>query len=376
MKSENKTRNITLVTWKGVGNYGTCLQSFALNYILRKFGYNVRFLPALPKSYSIVSSFKLILSCFGIKTLRDIIRRRNLPPQDVKRETFQRDNFSEVSIYTKWQEKNLVAKTDCFITGSDQIWNTYYLFDKTYFLSFAGMKKRIAYASSIGTNSIKQEYRDKVKELLLRFNHIGVREQEAVRVLSELTGRKDIIHVLDPTFLLSPDDWKKMAVNAEYEIDLPEEYILCYLIGNNSWYKEDLQDVQTKTGVKNIIIIPSAENPDFSCEGAVIYKNACPVEFVDLLQKATFVCTDSFHATALSINHSIPFVEFMRFKDGDKTSQNSRIYDLLRHYGLMNRIYDKESDGWIAPIDYHVVQNILNDDRKQSMDYLINAIEY
>lgn len=369
-------KDVVVVTWKGEGNFGTCLQSYALNKILDKLGYQVKFLPSIPEYYSVMLDIKWFFKCLGLKKLKDAIKKRRMTILEKKRAKFHNKAYNEIVIYTKWQEKRLVSHTDCFITGSDQIWNTFYNFSPFYFLSFVGSCKRVAYASSIGTNSVKEDYKNAVRELLHKFNHIGVREKEAVRVLTDLTGRSDIIQVVDPTFLLSPNDWRELASNAEYEKELPEEYIFCYLIGNNPWYKDYLKDVHSIIGIKNIIIIPSAENPDFSCEGAITYQNASPIEFVDLLQKAKFVCTDSFHATALSINYSVPFVEFLRFKDDDMQSQNSRIYDLLNHYGLMERIYHKESSKWKDAIDYLSVQDVLSCDRQKSMDYLVNAIEH
>ncbi len=369
-------KNIVLVTWKGAGNFGTYLQSYALNKKLQDLGFNVGFLPYLPPSYSIRQQLKWLLSLFGIKKIRDVVMRFKLSKQERKNKLFQKCHYNnEITIYTKKQEIKLVNTTYCFVTGSDQIWNTYFKFDPTFFLSFVGEKKRVAYASSIGVNSVKEEYKDRVKDFLQKFNHIGVREKEAVKVLTELTGRNDIVQVVDPTFLLTSNEWKKMAEDGKYEVDLPKDYIFCYLIGNNSWYKEQLMDVKKRTGINHVIIIPSAESPDFTCEGATIYRNASPVEFIDILQNAMLVCTDSFHATALSINNSIPFVEFMRFQDCDKKSQNSRLYDLLEHYELMYRIYQKDSNQWSAPIDYQKVQEILDKDRKFSLDYLVNSIE-
>jgi hypothetical protein len=166
-----------------------------------------------------------------------------------------------------------------------------------------------------------------------------------------------------------------MSKDAMFEDILPKDYILCYLIGQNSWYKKQLYDVHMKSGIKDVIVIPAVENPTFSVEGAYIYKNASPVEFVRLLQDARLVCTDSFHATALSINHSIPFVEFMRFKDSEAESQNSRIYDVLTHYHMMDRLYQPDSVAWLESVNYEEVQNILSEDRKISTDFLINSIE-
>lgn len=360
-------KTIVLVTWKGGENYGTCLQSFALYQKLCLFGYHVRFFSGSPEKYSL--KFYINLIRFKIK-----IKKKTI--QDKKREKFQSEVFNDIVPYTPWQEKKMVSETDCFITGSDQIWNTYFRFSPKKFLSFAGDKKRVAYASSIGTNSIKFEFKELVKQYLAKFSHIGVREEEAVKVLSELTGRSDIIQVLDPTFLLTPDEWKQVARKAIYEMQLPNDYILCYLIGQNDCYKEQLQDVRKKLGVENVVIIPAAENRSFSCDNTVVYNNASPIEFVDLLQRAKYVCTDSFHATALCINHSVPFVEFMRFMDDDKKSQNSRIYDVLAHYNLKNRIYSADSLEWTKQINYHEVQRILTQDRKKSTDYLVNAIEH
>lgn len=368
-------KKVVLVTWLGRRNYGTCLQSYALHKKLELLGYHVSFLSLLPKRYTLKFIIGNYLSKIGI--LDKLLKHSNPPEnlQEVKRRAFQKKNINIIRILSKREERRLVADTDCFITGSDQIWNTYRRYNPFYFLSFAEGRKRIAYSSSIGTNSIKEEYKECVKQYLMKFSHIGVREFEAVKVLSELTGRKDIRQVLDPTFLLTPHDWKFMVKDAVYEEELPTEYIFCYLLGNNQHYKEQLLDVKHKSGISHILIIPSAENKTFSCEGTIIYKNASPIEFIDLLQRASCVCTDSFHATALSINHSIQFVEFIRFCDADPESQNSRIYDLLNHFGLLDRIYNSDSFEWLEKIDYNPIQKILEKDRRESLNYLVNAIE-
>jgi len=361
-------KNISLITWLGEGNFGTCLQSYALNTEITKLGYNVSFIESLPRKFGLYGILRQ-----GKHLICNVTKSKNL--QTTKRNIFQHKYFNLLTINTSYQLKQLIANTDCFITGSDQIWNTYVAFNPRMFLDFANDKKRVAYASSMGTNDVKEDYRESVKELLLKFNHIGVREKTAVTELSKLTGRNDIVQVLDPTFLLTPTDWNEMSKDAVFETEMPKNYILCYFIGNNAHYVNQLEKVRNAFGDKNIVIIPADENRDFTYEGAFVYKDASPVEFIYLIQHASLVCTDSFHATALSINHSVPFVEFMRFKDDDSKSQNSRIYDLLEHYGLMDRIYDDNNLSWINNISYDRVQEILSDDRKFSIDYLINAIE-
>lgn len=83
------------------------------------------------------------------------------------------------------------------------------------------------------------------------------------------------------------------------------------------------------------------------------------------------VCTDSFHATALSIILSKQFVEFKRFSDDDQTSQNSRIVDLLEFYGLQDRF---DLCNAHCAIDYTAVQNRLKQARKESEQYIVANI--
>lgn len=367
-----KNKRIGLVTWLGSGNFGTTLQAFALNERLKSLGFDVLFFTKYDNKIFV----KRILSFFGYPILRNkAFFNKVCPNNGYKLYDFIHGNFKIVSPVFKSDFTKLVNSTDVFISGSDQIWNVRHKYDSFMFLDFVGEKKRVAYASSMGISSIPEEYKNDMKLLLLKFAHIGVREKAAVDVLSDLTRRNDIVQVLDPTFLLRPDDWKNVADNVYYEFELPKKYILCYLIGNNDDYVRQIKDVREKTNIQNIVIIPSAETPNLNVDGAILYPYAGPREFVDLIGKATLVCTDSFHATALSINMAKDFVEFIRFKDSDGNSQNSRIYDVLNHYHLENRIYNAGGEDWHGYIDHVKVQEILEADRIFSENYLVDSIE-
>lgn len=371
-------KNIVLVTWIGNGNYGTSLQSFALHRKLEMLGYKVRFLHNFPNNFGFKYKIKNILSSLGIvtKKIKGAIRPQKQTLKQQKLADFISKNYNFYKpILSQKDLCELKASTDAFVTGSDQIWNTAFLFAPFYFLDFAGDSKRIAYASSIGLNDFPEQHKPIVKELLSKFSHIGLREQTAVGIVSKLLGRTDVVQVLDPTFLLNEAEWTEISDKATIEIKLPKKFIFCYLIGKNSCYKEQLGEVVAATGIKDVIIVPAAENADFLIEGATLYKDAGPLEFVKLIKESSFVCTDSFHATAISINLNKNFVEFMRFKDSDKVSQNSRIYDVLNHYQLMNRIYSERAKEWSYNIDFTSSNEQLEEDRKTSLDYLVKAIE-
>ena len=373
-----ESKRITLVTWLGGGNFGTSLQSFALHRKLQDLGYSVTFLSGCPKKFTIKNKIKYVLGLIGVDlgSIKRKMKGENLTPKQRKLKRFIQDNYNLAeAINSKRQLDRIVDNTEVFVTGSDQIWNTVYCFNPFYFLDFAKDKKRIAYASSMGISDFPNEHKQAVKSLLSKFQHIGVREQTAAKAISSLLDRNDIRQVLDPTFLLDRKDWFEISEKADIEIDIHDKYIFCYLIGNNSWYKEQLQDVVASTGIKKVIVVPAVENKDFSAEGAIIYDAAGPLEFIKLIKEAAFVCTDSFHATALSLNMEVPFVEFMRFSDDSKGSQNSRLYDILERYNLTYRIYNKTDKRWAEIIYYSAVSNQIKNDRKASLDFLVESIE-
>ena len=373
-----ESKRITLVTWLGGGNFGTSLQSFALHRKLQNLGYSVTFLSGCPKKFTIKNKIKYVLGLIGVdlSSIKRKIKVEKLTSKQKKLQRFIQNNYNLAeAINSKRQLDRIVDRTDVFVTGSDQIWNTVYCFNPFYFLDFAKDKKRIAYASSMGISDFPNEHKQAVKSLLSKFQHIGVREQTAANAISSLLERNDIRQVLDPTFLLYKKDWFAISEKADIEIDIQNKYIFCYLIGNNSWYKEQLQDVVASTGIKKVIVVPAVENKDFSVEGAIIYDAAGPLEFIKLIKEAAFVCTDSFHATALSLNMEVPFVEFMRFSDDSKGSQNSRLYDILERYNLTYRIYNKTDKRWADDIVYSAVSNQIKNDRKASLDFLVESIE-
>ena len=137
-----------------------------------------------------------------------------------------------------------------------------------------------------------------------------------------------------------------------------------------------LKEIKHTYGVDNVLLIPSKETPNIHLNDVTIYNDAGPCEFVRLIKDASVVCTDSFHATALSMNFSKNFVVFKRFADSDTSSQNSRIYDLLNEFGLSTRIYAPDVKDWKNIIQYTEIQKAINEKRTSSLNFLINAIEY
>ena len=362
-------KRVTLVTWLGYGNYGTSLQSFALYYKLQAMGCSVRFLSHYSKfcTHSILNWLKNCL--LYIRFYTPLFYQFSAKGRKLRH--FHSERYVLKSALTSWGQKSILRNTDVFVAGSDQIWNVTHAYSPFMFLDFAQDKKRVAYASSIGTSEIEDRYKTLVKQHLQHFAAIGVREKTAVKTLNDLLGEDKVVQVLDPTFLLSASEWKSVANDSSFDYELPERYVLCYFIGNNPEYKCQLEEVLSKSNIKNCIIIPSEETSFIDLGNFIYDRKAGPKEFVKLIEGAAFVCTDSFHATTISLILSKQFVVFKRFSDRDKKSQNSRIHDVLELVGLSDRFYPCDID---KNINYKDVQHIVDIERKKSEKYIMDNI--
>ena len=363
---------VGLVTWWSSKNCGTCLQAYALFRVLEELGCDASLMDLVVPHFGVKYWARLALSVVGLCQLRiwlrNFIRRcmhRDVPP--TKLETWVKSTFRVTRIRHPWSLRLLVAKTDCFVSGSDQIWNTYCEgFSPRMFLNCVGDARRVAYASSIGTKGVNPVYAQRVKGWLSKFARIGVREASGVKALKELTGRNDIVQVMDPVFLLSAEKWRNFGQIESGVAD--EKYLLCYVLGDDPLYAEKILSVGRELGIKRIIVIPACERPDFRIDGCETFENPIPPEFVGLVSHASAVCTDSFHASALSLILGKELVAFKRFSSDDGTSQNSRIYDLLDMFGLSHRLYD--GGAWSKPIDWDRVRDVMQRERERSLKFL------
>lgn len=365
---------IGIVTWFGTGNFGTDLQSYALCHYLKKQGHDVKLIPMflyknLGIKYSIrrfIGHYKRILQIFLTDT--DAKRKRYTIIKKYKKHI--------LPIYplvtTIKQYKIMMNYFDCFITGSDQIWNPYHL-QEFNLLDFNYSKPCFAYASSIGVNEIPFDKYSIYKKFLSKFKVIGVREKSGELALKKVTERNDITTVLDPTFLLTKNDWMNFSEDND-NLEFPfYEYMLVYTIGSRKNYPEYIKLIREFYGIDNVVVISSVES-SIHYKKTYTLNKVSPMSFLKLIAHAKLVCTDSFHATALCINFNKNFIELLRFDDTSKISQNSRIIDLLQHYFIQDRIFRGNDELPPLNMNYKNVNIILEEDRKKSYDFIKNAL--
>lgn len=363
-------KRIGIFTWFNVQNYGTALQAFALYTFLAKKNevylvdyFNTKKISNL--SYRIKLCVKYFLA--PVLKIRDYFLSGNF----IKGAKISRC-YKNIKIYRCASTKKIssLEKFDILLTGSDQIWNPYYL-EEFYLLGFSKNKNKISYSSSIGVQTIPYEKKDIYKNCLSNFSHIAVREKSAEFVLKTLLNRNDICTVLDPVYLLSKNEWTefyKRGISRKIRNSAEKSgYIFCYFIGNRSEYKNYVEKIADAYNMP-VIYIPSSENRNIALDGKRI-SFAGLEDFLCCIANAALVLTDSFHATSFSLIFEKQFIEFLRFNRTDEKSQNSRILDLLEKYCLDSRLFEGKSIP-AKEIDYSVVTEKIKKDIDFAIKYL------
>lgn len=281
--------------------------------------------------------------------------------------------------------KNTPPPYDMYICGSDQIWNpmiyTEKTFDEAFFMSFT-KKKKIAYAPSFGISSIPEEKKSTLVDLTKDFHRISVREDAGAEIIKDTLGM-DVPVVLDPTLLLTKQEWMNISQTSAYATSSKKRqpYMLCYFVSNAPAYFEQVKKIKEITGL-HVVWLCGARNAPSGFEK--IY-DAGPKEFLSLFADASFVCTNSFHGTVFSTIFEKEFLSFsntLSYKGvaPGNNKLNSRIHTLLQKIGLSHRIMSPDTPDIKAtyqslkPIDYSCVHQLLSSERDASLAFLTEAI--
>ncbi len=362
-----------------VDNYGACLQAYAIQKFLQDGGRNqveimkyigvAGYTPDDPVSRILRNPFFKWIRCRVSSSYAIHFEKRK------KFDNFRNQylHFSDRSYHSNEELKKQSGNYDAYVCGSDQIWNPviFHRNERPYFLDFAPEgKKRVAYAPSIGISSIPEEFREEMADLLNHMDVLSAREKTGSDIVTALTGR-ECRTVLDPTLLLSGDQWREIASRRQIE----DPYIFLYLFGTREYIGKFVDYVRKKTGMK-VVAIPYVERerkPEYTVVDA-----AGPEDFVSLIANASLVITDSFHATAFSSNLNIPFYTLLRNEKGEKNNMNSRVTDILNMLQLQHRLIASEQD-FPAEIDFNVdftsSNRILEARRAEDGAFLLHSLD-
>ena len=360
---------IGILTFHRAFNYGAVLQCYALSEVLKGMGHDVEVIdyrPAYIESYRKVFS----ASAFSGRSLKAKFKTICLLPATAfkkRKATFAFDTFLQSRLKQSapvYRVSNLPTGYDCIVFGSDQIWSSRIChgFDPVFWGQFPkGQTRFVAYAPSLENyqDFTEQQWKT-VLTALDSFDHISVREEAFRDELARRTTRK-ISCVLDPTLLVSADTLKKCVKRPTID-----HYIFLFTVQPGSLPYEIARRVAKERGWK---IVRARATQRLSGEPGVIQMGACsPEEFLGLISYAECVVTNSFHATALSIQLEKKFFSV-------QSERPKRVVNILNALGLEDRYVTNVKYANVdLSIDYTSVRKKLGVMAAQSQEYLRSAL--
>ena len=354
---------------------GARLQNYALQEFLKKFfNVDVETIKRIDYFYEEKKKKNIIKNSSYKRILKGIINYRTYKNWLKKEKEVQPSwlEFDKNVKFTKTMVKKVCGpinksfndEFDYIIVGSDQVWNPYW-YPNIDFLKYIDKKKRISYAASFGVDKIPFKLQQHFKDVLNNMEYITVREEAGAKIVKDLTGR-DVNIVVDPTLLLTKEDWLKIAKCPKWCKN--NNYIIAYFIGSISNNRQKQIDNIAKNLNTKVVYLFSDTNLDWAKIG--------PNEFIYLIANSKAVLTDSFHGTVFSIIMNTPFFVFDRKQSGVK-NMNSRIDTLLNLFDMKERYinHDKLIKDDINKIDFSSVEKIQIRERLYSKNYLKEIIE-
>ena len=340
-------------------NYGNKLQNYAAVKIFTDMGYKVDTLVFDPKKSITKTRIKRIINKLSGCRLSD----RQYKSDRINNFYLFDKKYLNVH-YMQLDSRRLNSYT-YFAIGSDQVWNPTWLSSNrkdAYFLTFAKPEQKVCMAPSIGLDELPDEWSSYFKEQLMTFPYLSVREESGAKIIKKLTGR-DAEVVIDPTLMINASDWRKTAKKAEARKD-GKPYILKYFLGDQD--ESNIKYINSIALKNNLEIHELLNNKDKKTY------TAGPAEFIDLIEHAGLICTDSFHATVFSILFDKPFLVFDR--KGKYENMGSRITGLLKMLGLEERLPGAVTENRVFEHNYNKAYKCLEAERKRAHNFLERSI--
>ena len=323
---------VDILTMHAARNYGAVLQAYALQYVIENyFGYSAEIVNYVSTQRTNYRYFTKVIDRLKHSYLKSMLYLAAIFPSRLYAQIifnkFVRKylNLSKQKASNSEELKKLKLDADTFCAGSDQIWNPVHNdgIDSSFFLDFVQKDKRkISYASSVGTSELTQMQKSQMKELLSDFYAISYREYSTKKIFENLKINGE--WVLDPTLLLNQSNWHSISANKK----LPSDYLLLYWFGNP---KSAMPEVKRIAKERNLKIVRISTILRKYKDDEIVEYYPPPERFIQLFENAKFVITDSFHGTAFSINFNKQFYSMPARKNDD------RFYSLFEMFDIFDR---------------------------------------
>ncbi len=259
---------------------------------------------------------------------------------------------SEQIYYSYDELKANPPQADCYIVGSDQVWNFGGVklskcknLVHAYFLDFGKAEtKRIAYAASWGREQVPNEFVSEIAPLLKKFQKVSVREKSGIDICRRC-GYEAAQWVCDPTLLLDAEVYREIYRNTN--VSAPQKpYVLFYYLDNGGRF--DKKSVFQFAQERNLDVRYISANMNMD---AYEKTYATIPEWLCLVDNAQYVITNSFHCCVFSILFRKQFGAIAL--TGTYSGMNSRLQSLFEMTGCGER-YLRNGDFSVMSEKYDV----------------------
>lgn len=366
-------KNIGIISYNincNFTNYGSALQSWALNTVVGRMGYRpvlVDYCPDVLKEADPMNPFKKMWDKDAESRRMCELTMPAIRENYAKFEKFYTERFNRtVKKYTRENFGDIVAdeKLDGFVSGSDTIFCVdEFGIDDGYYANYPCMKgNAVAYAASFGDSHFTDETYKLLNERLQNFKAIGLREEQWVPYVRDHVN-VSVEKVLDPTLLLRREDYDQLAISPKKA----EPYLLLYARRYNPKMEQYAIDLANREGLKVVEVSLRITNAD---KGHEMRYDAGVEEFLGLVRDAKFVVTNSFHGMIMAVHYQRPIVVFSR------EQCDRKIEEMLTLFGLTDRLLVTGSESFMDMIDYQDVHERIALSRNEALKFLEKSLQF
>ncbi|MDK2813906.1 MAG: hypothetical protein PWQ08_1161 [Clostridiales bacterium] len=367
-------KRIAILSLGRTENYGAILQTYALQTYLKSQNFEVASIDYCNEANTDTRRlyFRIRSAVWG-KLVKPLFADR----VRIKRTNTFKNSYITYMFQTYNTQAQLSQKPpvcDYIIVGSDQVWNPNIVgFDSSWFLDFEKESvKKIAYAASFGLSELSDEYKAFCAPFIKSIKKISTREETGANIIQKLGISKPQV-VVDPVFLLTKEEWSKIALTS-----FREKYVLCYYMPGFPEVERTIQRISKKYAQEHQLSIVNIGKKEY--EKIYFWENNLygtgPAEFVGLFQNADFVVTNSFHGTAFSVIFEKNFVSVVD-ENAKRGALSSRITDMLARFRMNSCVCNISGDkqACFPKIDYADKQKFIFEAINKSKKFLTDALE-
>ena len=349
--------NIGIVTLSGMFNYGNRMQAYATSNIYSQLGFRP-FLLEINRGLSPIDNIKLAVhKLLGHK----IDDPDSLMTKD-RKDAFRRFNRLVETVQVSSTNDPYISALEYLSVGSDQVWNPYFMssYEDWFMLDFVPSERKIALSPSIGIDELNDKQARRFAKSLRSYKAVSVRERRGAELIRECSGI-DAEVICDPTLVLPAEEWRAVA---DGRCTPDEPYVFTYLLGGVGAEAADVLDKVTDHGRIPVIPLSDRQKPG--------EPDAGPAEFIDLIDHAAHVVTDSFHAAVFSSILQTPLTIVHR--EGG-ASMFSRLEQLSEMLGIEEKVYGSPPYDLARAGEYDGVPEAIVREREKFMTYLEGCLD-